>query len=144
MLSSKCKYAIRAVLYLAAESCDNCRVSCAKIAESLDLPLAFMGKILQELARKKIIHSIKGPNGGFWMPEESMNRPLIDIVDAIDSLSFFSSCGLGLHHCSEEHPCPIHHSFKISRTQIHDLFQSHTVSKVAQEIRNSGVFLADN
>ncbi len=143
MLSNKCKYAIRAVLFLAAESCDGCKSSCLNIAGRLDLPVAFTGKILQELARKNIIKSIKGPNGGFWLPEESMKRPLLDIVEAIDTLEFFNACGLGLQLCSEDHPCPIHSNFKKSKNLMLDLFQSTTIAEVAQGIRHSDVFLAD-
>lgn len=144
MLSNKCKYAIRAVLFLAVESSWEKRVSGNKVSEALSTPNAFTVKILQELARKNIIISVKGPKGGFCISEECLNLPLLQIVDSIDSLSFFQSCGLGLHECSEEHPCPIHHSFKISRDEIQSLFQTKTIKEVAFEVMNSGVFLVDN
>jgi len=35
------------------------------IAEEIDSPTAFTAKILQQLVKNKVIHSIKGPHGGF-------------------------------------------------------------------------------
>ena len=40
------------------------------VAEALYIPTSFLAKILQTLARKKVISSNKGPGGGFWLTDE--------------------------------------------------------------------------
>ena len=65
MLSNTCKYAIRAVVYLSVYGSDQKMIGIKEISAALDIPSPFLSKILQTLARKKILHSIKGPHGGF-------------------------------------------------------------------------------
>nr|HPR60051.1 Rrf2 family transcriptional regulator [Prolixibacteraceae bacterium] len=65
MLSNTCKYAIRALIYLANYSKENKKIGIKKISEDLGIPSPFLGKILQSMAREKMLASTKGPNGGF-------------------------------------------------------------------------------
>lgn len=142
MLSQKCKYAIRAVLYLPIENDLGKGLKGGKeVSKALKIPLAFTGKILQELARKNIISSVKGPGGGFYLSKENHRIPIIKIIEAMGDLSYFHSCGLGLSECSEDTPCPIHDTFKISRDNLLALFESKTIGDLGQEINESGLFL---
>ncbi|MDH5397269.1 MAG: Rrf2 family transcriptional regulator [Cyclobacteriaceae bacterium] len=141
MLSNKCKYAFRAVLYLAVEGHEKDRLNSISIAESLNIPVPYMGKILQELAKKRIITSSKGPNGGFYLREENYSLPLMKIVEAIDGLDVFNQCGLGLTSCSSEHPCPIHDDFKVGRDHLSSLFQTKTIAHITEEIKIKDYFL---
>lgn len=133
MLSQKCKYAIRAVLFLSTKS-ENEMYGGKEISNELKIPLAFTGKILQELARNNIIASAKGPGGGFFLTTNNRCLPLIKIVEAIDGLEYFQSCGLGLPECSSAHPCPIHDTFMISRNTLLNLFQSKTIQDLTGEM----------
>ena len=142
MLSQKCKYAIRAVLYLSAESSTHKGLKGGKeVSNALLIPLPFTSKILQELSRENIISSVKGPGGGFYLSPENLRLTLIKIVEAMGDASYFSSCGLGLVECSEEHPCPIHDTFKVSRNNLLDLFNNKTIGELGVEVKHSGLFL---
>lgn len=142
MLSNKCKYAIRAVLYLSIESNKNKKLKGSKhVAEALNIPVAFTSKILQELAKTKIISSLKGPGGGFFLTDKNLDTPIIDIVKTIDGLSFFESCGLGLDKCSDERPCPIHNTFKIGRDSMLKLLKENTIRELATDTVKRELFL---
>jgi len=142
MLSQKCKYAIRAVLYLAIESNEEGGLKGGKdVSEALKIPLAFTGKILQQLARDHIISSVKGPGGGFYLSGENLKLPIIKIVETMGDISYFNSCGLGLSECSESHPCPIHDTFKISRDNLLKLFSSKSIGELSGEIKESEYYL---
>ena len=65
MLSNSCRYGIRAVIYLASKSSSNKKPGISKISTTLNLPQPFLAKILQQLVKKKILCSTKGPHGGF-------------------------------------------------------------------------------
>jgi len=135
MLSRKCKYAIRAVLFLSVECKDGCKLKGGReISDSLKLPHAFTGKILQQLARQNIISSAKGPGGGFYLSDDNRKKPLIKIIEAMGDVSVFSSCGLGLSKCSDTQPCPIHDSFKTCRDELLQLFSTKTISDLSEEI----------
>lgn len=103
------EHAIRAAIYLAGNSDANNRKVLHDIATAIDSPEAFTAKILQALVKAGVIHSIKGPYGGFFMDEEQRTGvSLKRVVTAIDGDELFTRCALGLKACSGTHPCPVH------------------------------------
>ncbi|PZX65977.1 RrF2 family transcriptional regulator [Hydrotalea sandarakina] len=124
MFSKTCEYAIRAILFIAQKSKQGVKVSIKDVAKGIDSPEFFLGKILQELSRKGIVKSLKGPTGGFYLDDESMQYSLADVVIAIDGDKIFNGCGLGLKQCSEKQPCPIHKEFKKIRSDIFKLLEN--------------------
>jgi len=118
IFSKTCEYAMRSVFYIAHRTSNGGRVGIKEIASGIDSPEHFLGKILQDLSRKGIVKSAKGPNGGFYMDHDSLNRPLSEVVEAVDGNQIFIGCGLGLKHCSEINPCPLHDEFKEIRNQM--------------------------
>ncbi|MEO7088092.1 MAG: Rrf2 family transcriptional regulator [Bacteroidia bacterium] len=136
MFSQKCKYAIRTILYLAAKSKDGEKMDIKKLSKALKIPTPFLSKILQELVPKKIISSVKGPNGGFFLTEQNLQLPVIKIIEAIDGLALFEACGLGLKSCCDKHPCPIHNDFKIVRDLLKSTFSNQTIRELAKEINS--------
>ncbi len=141
MLSQKCKYAIRTILYLAVECKKDEKKSLKELSDSLKIPSPFLGKILQELVPKKIISSTKGPNGGFYLTEKNLQLPAIKIIEAIDTLEFFKACGLGLDACSDKFPCPIHNDFKIARDHLQKMFAKKSIRDLAGEINPNDYIL---
>jgi len=84
MLSNTCKYALRALIYLAKYSQDDNRIGIKKISEDLSISSPFLGKILQNLVKQKLLISNKGPNGGFSLAKQPENISLWDIVTTVD------------------------------------------------------------
>ncbi|WP_257657429.1 RrF2 family transcriptional regulator [Parapedobacter lycopersici] len=121
MFSKTCEYAIRAVIFIARESKDGRRVGVREIAQGIGSPVYFIAKILQELSKKGIIQSLKGPTGGFYMDGQSLDYTLADIVVAIDGDKLLTGCALGLNECSEKRPCPLHFEFRHIRKELHAL-----------------------
>jgi Rrf2 family protein len=142
MFSKTCEYGIRATIFIASESYQDKRVGLKDIAKKIDSPEAFTAKILQILSRNNIIHSIKGVGGGFEIPKETMNQiKLEQIVTAIDGDRVFTGCGLGLLHCSEEHPCPVHDKFKSIRNELAFMLENTNLEELAMGIKSGDTFL---
>lgn len=59
MFSKSCEYAIRATIYIAKQTKQDKRVGIKDIANAINSPNAFTGKILQQLSKAKIIESAK-------------------------------------------------------------------------------------
>ena len=144
IFSKTCEYAIRAVFYIAHKSSLGNKVGIKEIAAAIDSPELYLAKILQDLSRKGLISSTKGPNGGFYIEEDSFNRPLSDIVEAVDGNGLFYGCALGLKQCSETNPCPLHEQFKALRTQIHHLLSSTTINGFNEDLMNGLLSLKRN
>ena len=141
MFSKACEYGIRAMLYIARTSKNGIRVGIKDISKAIDSPEPFMAKILQDLSRKGLVLSIKGPNGGFYMDNRHLRISLADIVTAVDGDHLFNGCGLGLKACNEKKPCPIHFEFKAIRANIKTMLQSTALEDFSEDLENGFFYL---
>ncbi|WP_339677892.1 Rrf2 family transcriptional regulator [Cyclobacterium marinum] len=134
MFSKACEYGIRAVIYIWSKSADGVKLGVKEICKEIDTPEFFTAKILQSLAKQNLISSTKGPNGGFYISKEQENMKLLAVVEAIDGDKLFRGCGLGLKHCNENHPCPIHDDYIIIRENLVKLLSEKTIRVLAKEV----------
>lgn len=141
MFSKSCEYGLRAILHVSLNSSEQKKIGIKEIAEELDLPSAYLSKILQNLVKHNILQSTKGPKGGFYINEKSSKIPIIKVVEIIDGLDHFKKCGLGLKQCSETKPCPIHHQFKPYRNKLRQLLEEKTISDLTTVIENGKAFV---
>ncbi len=141
MLTNAAKYAIRAVLYLTEKVETKEKLSGKDISKNLDIPDAFIAKLLQKLAKAKIVSSSKGPKGGFYMNDKNLSKHITDVIFAIDNKDIFEGCFMGLPVCSDENPCPIHHIVAPFKEQLEDKFKKLTILDFAKEIRANGTHL---
>lgn len=142
MFSKACEYGIKATLHIAEQSLQEKRIVLPQIAKAIDSPVAFTAKILQQLAKNKIVQSSKGPNGGFSISAEAMETfKLKDIVLAIDGDAIFTECGLGLKKCDENSPCPIHHKFKSIRAEIIDMLETTSLKELSKQLESGTTVL---
>lgn len=143
MLSNTSKYAIRAVIYLALNGEKDEKIGIKKISQDLQIPTPFLGKILQSLAKHKLLASTKGPHGGFSLGKKATDISLMDIVEVIDGLDSFNMCVLGLNTCTDnEANCPIHGKYGAIREQLKDLFQTENVGILVDKIKASDKIIA--
>jgi Rrf2 family protein len=139
MLSNTCKYAIRSVVYLSVYATNTKKIGIKEISEALDIPSPFLGKILQTLARKKILNSIKGPHGGFSLGRPAVDISIMDIVETIDGTDIFDICLVRTTHCSDEEPCGIHDKVTGLRKEMKEIFINQTIDDLSTEFkRDSG------
>ena len=134
MFSKACEYGIRAMLFIARKSKEGVRVGIREISKAIDSPEPFMAKILQDLSRKDLVLSVKGPNGGFFMDARHLKISLADIVTAIDGDQLFHGCGLGLRACNEKKPCPMHYEFKDIRSKLRSMLHSTPLEDFTEDL----------
>tara|TARA_R110002020_G_scaffold135568_2_gene302745 strand:- start:2219 stop:2653 length:435 start_codon:yes stop_codon:yes gene_type:complete len=132
MFSKACEYGIRAAVYIALQSLNGRRVNVTEIAEDIDSPIAFTAKILQQLSKNKIIHSVKGPSGGFEIERNDMDTVKLGmIVHAIDGDGIYMGCGLGLKECNANKPCPLHDKFVDIRNDLRKMLERTSLYELA-------------
>ncbi len=143
MFSKSCEYAIKAMIFVAQKSKDDNRVGIKAIAKGTDAPEHFMAKIMQDLSRRKLIHSVKGPNGGFYMDKADLKTSIASIVKAIDGDVIYTDCVLGLKVCSEKNPCPVHFEFKEIKKNLIKMIENNTIADFNDKL-DSGKFFLKN
>ena len=141
MLSNSCRYGIRAVIYLASQPLANGKTGIKQISTDLDLPQPFLAKILQQLAKQKILSSSKGPHGGFSLLKDPRKISLLDIVDTIDGDDFFTNCVMHKGKCEskdgDKKTCPLHEDYEKTRRDLIKLFSKKTIYELAKRVNNT-------
>lgn len=138
MLSNSCKYGIRAVIYIANQPHGNAKTGIKQISKDLNLPTPFLAKILQQLAKQKILNSSKGPHGGFSLMKDPKKITLLDIVRTIDGEDTFTNCIIHNKDCKcvdkQKDPCPVHDEYEDIRNEIIRLFSSRTIQDIVIKV----------
>ncbi len=135
MLSKACEYGIRAIVHIAHKSMNDERVGLKAIAEAIDSPVAFTGKIMQQLTRSGVVLSVKGPSGGFWMDDALQHSVSIrDVVEIIDGDKLYVKCGLGLNQCSDANPCPVHNQYREIRDRVISMHTNTLIADLARKL----------
>lgn len=138
MLSNTSKYALRAVVYLAVNSDESKRIGLKRISGDLSIPTPFLGKILQLLARHKLLVSTKGPNGGFSLGMGADEIYLMDIIDIVEGQDVFNKCAIDVKFCSErENLCALHTRYASMRQKMKALFESETIGQLVDEVKTN-------
>jgi Rrf2 family protein len=82
-LTRASSYALHAVAYMAAQKHDR-PVASHLIADARGIPDRFLLKVLKPLVSARVLHSIKGPNGGYMLAKEPADISVLEVIEAVD------------------------------------------------------------
>lgn len=82
-------------------------VSTAQLAEVTHVPMNYLAKVLQSLAKADLISGRRGVGGGYRLTRPSNEISMLDVINAIDPLQPISECPLKLENHSGK-LCPLH------------------------------------
>ncbi|MBM4165325.1 MAG: Rrf2 family transcriptional regulator [Ignavibacteria bacterium] len=134
LFSRQCEYALQAILFLATKPPKE-MVPAKELAEKLNIPYHFLAKIFQDLSRKGILVSLKGPTGGFTLGKAAKEITLFHIIEAIDGANFMENCVLGFSQCGGENPCAVHNKWGDLRDEIHRMLTSKNIMQLSKEMK---------
>ena len=124
-------HAIRAFVHM-AQLGDGRYAMVKQIAEDEGIPAPFLAKILQQLARKGMLRSSKGPIKRLRATRLLRARfSLLHIVQALDGVPACCQCPMGLADCHDEVPCAMHDSWLGLRSRIMEYLERNTVADLA-------------
>ena len=124
LYSRSAEYAIRALVHLACLP-DGKYAMTRNIAEEEKIPVHFLAKILQELTRKGILRSNKGPSGGFTLRTPPQQIRLLEVVEALD--------GKALAEAGNQIPWNLD-TWSVLHSRIMESLGQSTVAGVAQAL----------
>lgn len=133
IFSKTSKIAIKAVSHLTSQNNVYVHHSIKELAEAIEESEHTLGKTLQILVKAEIIHSNKGPNGGFFMEPKQLEFPLLKIVEAIEGKFIFNKCVLGYKKCGSRNPCALHTEFKFARANVEKILTRTKISNLVTE-----------
>ncbi len=142
ILSTRCVYALRAVMHAARATRKRPYVSIRELAQEADMPYHFLTKVLRDLTRHGILASSRGAAGGvaFARPPEDIS--VLEIVELVDGPDLFARCLLGLKECCGRKSCPFHLSWAAERKRLRDLLARTRVSGITRGLLDETLGLA--
>jgi Rrf2 family protein len=127
MLSQTAEHALRACLYLAQQPGGE-RVPAEVIADAVGAPRNYMGKTLNQLARRGILSSARGPKGGFRLEADPALLTLAELSDLFEAPATGPICLLGGVPCSDRTPCQAHRVWSAVKAQARRGFLETTIA----------------
>ncbi|MBK7959527.1 MAG: Rrf2 family transcriptional regulator [Bacteroidetes bacterium] len=104
-----------------------------EIAHGTEAPIHFISKIMQALSRRKLVLSVKGPNGGFFMTEKENQTSLSEIVKVLTAIPLYGLC-TRTKACSEKTSCPMHSDYKSIKANIIHLIEFNTIGSIQKRM----------
>ena len=127
MLSQTVEYALRAVVYLAAEAPESRTTS--QISAATQTPSAYLSKVLQALSKEGLVRSQRGAGGGVCLEARPEELTILDVVNAVDPIERISSCPLGLASHGVR-LCPLHRRMDDALGHVEAAFRATTLAEV--------------
>ena len=119
MLSQTTEYALRAMSCLAYMPKEL--VSTAQLAEVTLVPMNYLAKVLQLLAKADLISGRRGVGGGYRLKRPATEITLLDVINAIDPIMRITECPLKLENHSGK-LCPLHSKIDLAAKSLIDQF----------------------
>ena len=82
-LTRASSYALHAVAYMAAQKQQG-PVASHLIAQQRGIPERFLLKVLKPLVSARVLHSVKGPNGGYRLAKPATQISMLEVLEAVD------------------------------------------------------------
>jgi len=105
LLSQTTEYALRSMSCLAYMPDEL--VSTAQLAEVTLVPMNYLAKVLQLLAKADLITGRRGVGGGYRLKRSAREISILDVINAIDPIERITTCPLHLDNHSGK-LCPLH------------------------------------
>ncbi len=144
-LSKRGEYGIRTLLLMAEQASEHQPlVSLKTLAEKEHIPLKFLEQIMLQLRNAGLVHSQKGPGGGYKLakpPEHIFIGNVIRILDGmLAPVTCVSKTAYAPCDCPDEATCGLRMVMADVRNAITAILDNTTLASIAQ--RRASILLA--
>lgn len=131
-LSKKADYGLIALKHLATHN-GHGSASASDIAEVYHLSAPLMAKVLQKLARGRLVAARHGSSGGYTLARDPSLITALDVIRAIEGPLFITSCFTSHGECEITTTCSIREPLRRVNDSILDVLGKVTISQMADE-----------
>ncbi len=125
-------YALRALTWLAARHAADEHYLLSDIAWELEVPEAYLGKLLQLFVASGLLASRRGRHGGFRLQVEPASVKLIEIVETVDGESGERICVLGKVRCTDDEPCLVHQEWALCSETLRQRMSTTSLAEMVE------------
>ena len=134
MLSQTSEYALRAIVFLADHKGEAHTTEA--IAAVTKVPIGYLAKVMQQLARSGLISSQRGLYGGFTLEKNPKELTMYDVMECMDPIPRIHECPLRL----EGHGtnlCPLHRRLDNAMQALELSFKKTSIAQLLSEPTSS-------
>lgn len=121
-LTTKGRYAVTAMLDLALHR-EKGPISLGDISQRQAISLSYLEQLFSKLRKCSLVHSIRGPGGGYTLSRDAGNIFIAQIVDAVNESIDTTKCQ-GRGNCQDGETCLTHSLWEDLSQQIHHFLDS--------------------
>ena len=134
MLSSKARYALRALVELAREP--GAQITAGELALRADAPRKFLEAILLELARRRIVVSRRGKFGGYSLARAAQAVSFAEVIRVLDGPLALAPCVSRLsfrkcEDCPDLATCSIREALLRARDATAEVLEGYSLADAA-------------
>ena len=138
-LSSRTRYGIRALIYMAESSHDL--ISLSSISHELNISFKYLENIFKLLKRSEIVSGTRGPEGGYKLIRTPTELTVYEIIDALDGPLFMIDCAVNTGSCRNTTACSAWSFWGELQNHVKSFLQKKTLAHLLEknplkEIRN--------
>jgi len=137
-LTTRGRYAVTAMLDIAMHA-GKVPVSLADIAGRQQISLPYLEQLFARLRAHRLVRSVRGPGGGYFLNRSSSEIYIDQIVDAVDEKVDSTNCG-GSSDCQGGFTCLTHHLWAELSGQIRFFLSRISLASLARRSEMRAVF----
>ena len=101
------------------------------VAREEDIPVSFLGKIFQSLARGKLVKSSRGSGGGFMFVRSPETITALEVIEAVEGPVSLTRCLDEDTGCEHAGGCALCGLFAEAQDRVKEVFSSATVAQLS-------------
>ncbi len=122
------EYAIKSLLYLAMQPGES-RVMASEVATEQQIPVNFVRKILESLAKTGLVKSYRGAGGGFTLGRDASAITICQVIEAVEGPLAFNQCLLP-SPCDHKLECPMSKVWQEVQSAVEDVLMRYSLADV--------------
>jgi Rrf2 family protein len=134
-ISKKVEYALIGLLHMSHKNRQELTTT-KELANNYNIPQELMGKVLQKLARGRVIRSVQGVKGGYTIQQPLEKVSLSVIYNIIDGPFKIVSCFHKKNrlNCEQHSFCTIRNPMEIIQNKLELFFNQLTLKDLEREV----------
>ncbi len=130
--TKRADYGLMAVHFIASHG-DEGAVSAKRIAEEFHIPAERLAKILQRLAKKRLIASHNGPKGGYVLTRSPSQVTVGEVIRALEGPIRIVSCMSAQDDCPQFSRCNLRRPVQKIQASISYVLDTMTLADLATD-----------
>jgi Rrf2 family protein len=136
-ISRKIDYGVRAMIYLVSIPRDAV-VPFREIARQMDIPEDFLAKILKTLVDQGLVHSMRGPHGGYSLARPPDGITALDIIESVEGPVALNVCLDDDDSCNHSGSCTMAPVWRLAQEKMLDVLRQTKLSDLAVKPADNG------